>query len=421
MSKLTKQFVESKIESPTSGQRFYRDEDVPGFAVRVTPKSKSYIFERRVGGANRRITIGKCDLISFDTARTQACIMLGEIAKGNDPKTGKQIHKFDAVTLRGVLNKFLEVKPLRRDTKRNYIFSLNKHFHDWLDIPITSITKDMVEHRHHFLTVSPNRLGTPGHGRANAALKRLIKINPVTRLTRNRRWHRIHPRQGIIPDHKLKDWYRAVSDHPHEVARDFMLFLLLTGMRFGETRKLRWSHVDFENGILVVPREITKCDREHRLPLSNFLIDLLRKRLAYRKHPDWIFPSTRKKQNHLSESAGMVKYVRKKSGIYFTLHDLRRTFLTMAAKLDVPPYALKRLVNHSVSNDMTSRYIVLDAERLRSHMERITNAFLDLLAISTRDSSFCSSEFDEPNESIQLIIELNTVTTSRSEYDCSAI
>jgi len=103
----------------------------------------------------------------------------------------------------------------------------------------------------------------------------------------------------------------------------------------------------------------------------------------------------------------MVKYVRKKSGIYFTLHDLRRTFLTMAAKLDVPPYALKRLVNHSVSNDMTSRYIVLDAERLRLHMERITNTFLDLLAISTSDKSgCCSNEFEEQNESTQLILEL---------------
>ena len=43
----------------------------------------------------------------------------------------------------------------------------------------------------------------------------------------------------------------------NEVARDFMISLLLTGMRFGETRKLKWSHVDFENKILTVPRELT--------------------------------------------------------------------------------------------------------------------------------------------------------------------
>jgi integrase len=77
--------------------------------------------------------------------------------------------------------------------------------------------------------------------------------------------------------------------------------------------------------------------------------------------------------------------VRAKSGIVFTFHDLRRTFLTMGEKLDVPPYALKRLVNHSVSNDMKGRYLVLDIERLRSHMSRITNSFLDLLSINGGD------------------------------------
>jgi hypothetical protein len=54
----------------------------------------------------------------------------------------------------------------------------------------------------------------------------------------------------------------------------------------------------------------------------------------------------------------------------------------MGEKLDVPPYALKRLVNHSVSNDMTGRYFILDIERLRSHLSRITSAFLELLDIN---------------------------------------
>ena len=92
MQKLTKQFIESEIEAPVTGQRFYRDEDLPGFAVRVTRKCKSYILEKRIDGANRRFTIGKCSEMSLDAARKQACIMVGDIAKGNDPKTGKRIN-----------------------------------------------------------------------------------------------------------------------------------------------------------------------------------------------------------------------------------------------------------------------------------------------------------------------------------------
>jgi integrase len=284
-------------------------EDLSGFAIRVTPKSKSYILEKRVAGSNRRITIGKCADMSLESAKIEACIMLGQIAKGNDPKTGKRINTLHDVTLREVLQKFLDIKPIRRDTQRNYHYAINRHFNDWLDMPITSITKDMVEQRHQELTVSPNRLKTSGHGRANNALKKLsalinfasdrygtedeplIKNNPVSRLSKNRSWHRIYPRQRIIADHKLKDWYQAVRTLQHEVARDFMIFLLLTGMRFGETRKLKWCHVDFENRIVIVPRELTKSDREHRLPLSNYLVELLKKRYRCREHSEWVFQS----------------------------------------------------------------------------------------------------------------------------------
>jgi len=174
MSKLTKEFIESDINPPITGQRFYRDADMPGFAVRVTQRSKSFILEKRVNGANRRITIGKCSELSFDAAKKQACIMLGDIAKGIDPKTGKRISTASDITLREVLQKFLEIKPIREDTRRNYHYSINKHLYDWLDMPINSITKDMVEQRHQELTDSPNRLGTSGHGRANNALKNTI-------------------------------------------------------------------------------------------------------------------------------------------------------------------------------------------------------------------------------------------------------
>jgi len=66
-----------------AGQRFYRDDNLSGFAVRVTAKSKSFILEKRVGGINRRITIGRCDEMDLATAKTKAYIMLSEIAMPN--------------------------------------------------------------------------------------------------------------------------------------------------------------------------------------------------------------------------------------------------------------------------------------------------------------------------------------------------
>jgi integrase len=69
------------------------------------------------------------------------------------------------------------------------------------------------------------------------------------------------------------------------------------------------------------------------------------------------------------------------SGVSFTLHDLRRTFITIAENIDISAYALKRLVNHKMTNDVTAGYIVSDVERLRKPMEQISRRILQYFGI----------------------------------------
>ena len=88
---------------------------------------------------------------------------------------------------------------------------------------------------------------------------------------------------------------------------------------------------------------------------------------------DSIDPKFRDKIDNLRFTLDRVT---KQSGVTFSVHDLRRTFTTVADTLDVPHYALKRLLNHSMAADVTAGYIVSDVERLRGPMEKITNYFL---------------------------------------------
>ncbi len=66
----------------------------------------------------------------------------------------------------------------------------------------------------------------------------------------------------------------------------------------------------------------------------------------------------------------------KSSGVTFTIHDLRRTFITLAESLDISAYALKRLLNHKMNNDVTSGYLIMDVERLRKPMQQVTDYLL---------------------------------------------
>ena len=97
----------------------------------------------------------------------------------------------------------------------------------------------------------------------------------------------------------------------------------------------------------------------------------------------WVFPSTGKK-GHIVETKKFTERVAERSGVEFTLHDLRRTFITIAESLDIPHYALKRLLNHRLSGDVTAGYIVSDMERLRGPVSLVA-AKINELAYSHKN------------------------------------
>lgn len=78
------------------------------------------------------------------------------------------------------------------------------------------------------------------------------------------------------------------------------------------------------------------------------------------------------------DSDHVIEGVAAKVNCPFILHDLMRTFLTLAERLALPYVVLKKLANHSGRNDTTFGCLVVDVERLREPMQMITNEFLRL-------------------------------------------
>ncbi len=126
----------------------------------------------------------------------------------------------------------------------------------------------------------------------------------------------------------------------YETARDYLHFTLLTGLRKGESCRLMWRDVDFEDKTITI-RE-TKNKEIHILPLSDFLLALLARR-HNQKGSVYVFPSD-SKHGHFTDPKSAVNRVVDLSNIQFCMHDLRRTFITTAESLDMPVYALKRLL-----------------------------------------------------------------------------
>ena len=364
-------------------QVLYRDNLLQGFGLRVTSHgSKAYFIEKRINGKNSRITIGLHGQITPEQARKEAQRLLGEITFGKNPLTERKKRALKTTTLGKAYHDYLDTrKNLKPNTLHDYKRCIEGALKDWLDKPLTDITKEMVEKRHQIL-------GKKSPARANNTMRVLralfnfaieqyedsdgnpsVSVNPVNRISKNRGWYEVKRRQTLLTPTQLKPWYEATLKLNQETTRDYLHFLLFTGLRRSEATKLTWDDVDFEEGTFVIPD--TKNKEPHYLPMSDFLRDLLMRRHVMAEKR-WVFPSP-VTDEALKEPRTALDRVTKESGIEFTLHDLRRTFITIAESLDIPAYALKRLLNHKFSNDVTAGYIVPNTERLRVPMQRVTD------------------------------------------------
>jgi hypothetical protein len=291
MPKLTMNFVETKIQAPEHGQIIIRDDDLAGFGLRVTKGSMSHIAECRVAGKVRRVTIGKHGQPwTPDSARKQALVILGSMAAGIDPVAQKVKQKTISITLAEAFDEYMESKEFRHNTILSFTRVIKQNLADWQDVPIASITRQMVEDRFRELSQG-SKTGTSGKANANitmqvlrailnyASLKReidgqpLLASNPVSRLTQTRAWHRLPPRQGVIPDHKLPASAKAVQNLSNPTARDYLV-LMFTGLRRNQAAQIEWRDVDLDTKTLTIRAELNKGLHEFRLPLSTFLFDL---------------------------------------------------------------------------------------------------------------------------------------------------
>ncbi len=378
--RLTRRAVD-EIPFARKGQVLYRDTMLPGFGLRVGAQSKVFFVEGQVNRRTRRVTIGRADVFAPEVARKKALTILGDMADGHDPNAEKRQEAAEQVTLELALERFLEVRSLSAHTVSHYQRTERLYLKSWRKKPLNEITRQMVLKKHqdigkkHGETTANNVMR---HFRSIynfvAATQDDFPPNPVQILTQARAWYKERRRQTLVTAVDLPAWWEAVMAEP-EYSRDFLLTALFTGMRRGELTKLRWEEVDLKSKVLHLPT--TKNGDPLHLPLSDFLADLLSERWARNNGSPWVFPGPGK-SGHLVETKKFLLRVSAGSGVSFTLHDLRRTFITIAESLDVPYYALKRLLNHRTNGDVTGGYIVVNAERLREPVELVAKRILEL-------------------------------------------
>jgi integrase len=147
------------------------------------------------------------------------------------------------------------------------------------------------------------------------------------------------PRQRILADDEIPKFWPACDSSPWSTGPIYAAFLrvvLLTGQRHEETLLTRWSDVDLDGALWLIPAEHRKgVGRKiirrypHDVPLSQQAVKILHELKARTGEQERVFHGITQDQrghrlNPVREAAGLP---------HWTIHDLRRTTESGIAEL----------------------------------------------------------------------------------------
>ena len=367
MTTITKSTVD-RLTPPGTGQTFLRDGKLRGFALRVTASgAKSFVYEGRIRGRVRRITIGPYPALNVAVARQAALRLKAAVAQGRDPAQEKTAER-NVVTFGELAGVFVEeYAKARKRTWRGDQRMIEKYFAKWHARPIKEITTDEVFRLHQSLGKENGRYAA---NRAVALLRTMFNLardwghldgtNPATRV----KFYHEEKRDRFLSPEELRRVNAALVDEPNPYWRAYFPLSLMLGTRRGELLSARWHEFDFERKQWRIPT--TKAGRPHLLPLPNAAVEILR---ALPRRSEYVFPGAGR-SGHLTEVAKVWQRIRKRAGVPDArIHDLRRTLGSWLAAQGHSLPLIGKALNHSNAST-TQIYARLDLEPVRDALEK---------------------------------------------------
>jgi len=378
-----------KLPRPERGNRLYFDDEVPGFAVRVTAAGAiAFVLNYRMQGRQRRYTIGKHPFKSLDEARNEAHELYAEIQKGQDPleaRTNERRVQREAQTMTDLSRDYFEYyaeKSKRPSSLRNDHQMLENVILPKLGrVPVASVTSRDIESLHASLRATPYR--------ANRILALLSKMfsKAVEWHEKNPVWRADNPAANIVrfPEEKRERWLQqeeltrltaALDSYAYQDAANAIRLLLLTGARKSEVLSATWSQFDLQRRSWTKPSSHTKQKRTEHIPISEAAWKILTEMKAAAGESDgFLFPG-RKKGDHLKDLKVEWRELctaAKLTGV--RIHDLRHTYASHLVSDGVPLAVVGRLLGHTQSQT-TERY----AHLAESPLREATNRFEKLMS-----------------------------------------
>lgn len=339
---------------PQSKRYEVHDLHCPGLTVRISVQGrKTFSVKFRFGIRQKRLKLGIYPRISLATAREKAIDALRQVDEGIDPTKRR---RSSDMKVEAVCREFIRLhaqprnkswREAERILEREFISTFGQY--DIREVKRWDILEIMDAAIARGSSYQANRIHSNIRKLFNWTIERgIVETSPIVGLKSPTKEH---SRDRVLDDNEIARLLRACRNDVYPF-RQFVPVLLATAQRRGELSQMRWSEIDFEQKVWVIPAERSKNGKPHVVPLSAFALEFINEVPRFLDcECDYLFTTTRR-----SPVGGFSKMLRRLSERSQTsdwrLHDLRRTAASGMARAGVAPHVVEKVLNH-VSGTIT--------------------------------------------------------------------
>jgi integrase len=372
--KITKSLVDELAVRPDGKDFMVFDTDITGFTVRVLPSgAKRFALQYNRGGRVKRLPLGLYGEITVFEARKKALIALGELTDGRDPveerqariaatraaeQARKRVVEENAYTLQKLIEDWTStgLKAAGNMHKEESPRAIAKLLAAYLERPARELTGGQVQRALDDMAITSPvmALRTRNYGRAafNWAVRRKrVEVNPFATAEVE---VREKSRERVLTDAEIGEAWRAMGTL-RQPWRAYLRVALLSLQRRGEVAEMEWSELSPDFKTWTLPAARAKNKKPHIVHLPEAARLELQKLPRFDKSP-YVFTTAGKapisdftRAKRWLDTAILKERAEAKTEmppIDWTVHDFRRTGVTVLAGLGFPVHVADKLLNH---------------------------------------------------------------------------
>ena len=376
------------------------DTDVRGFSITIYPSgNRAFTLDYRVGGRQRRMTIGRWPEWNTVAARERAKDLRREIDEGIDPLNQRENAR-EAPRVSDMTKRYLEEHTphlAARNAADQHTIMDKLVVPDWGKKLVTEITKADVEK---LLTKIAAGRARPSKAKPNNRARKLQGVKP-TPVRANRvgevlrkmftlavgwGWREDNPasafrrrieneRERFLTPEEIGRLAKALDAAKDQRAAGIIRLCMLTGARSGEVRQARFEQFNLDLASWSKPAATTKQRKIHRIPISGDVAAIVRQRgLLVPKGNPWLFPGDTPGQP-VKEIRRFWMAIQKEAKLpEVRIHDLRHTFASLLVSGGASLEMIGKLLGHT-QMQTTQRYAHLMDSPLRDGVNAVASIF----------------------------------------------